>query len=208
MLINKEKPFIFDKKNLIIVEGKDEVLFLNAFAKHLGLKNILFLDIGGKTTLKDNLETLPEIQGYEHVVSLGVVRDADNDPQNAFESVCGALKSNHYTVPDKPAVLIGNKPKIAVLILPGENKPGMLEDVCLEALKNDPAIACVDDYFQCLKNNGIEPPQNMSKARIHAFLASRPKPDLRLGESAGKESYWNYDDPAFDTIQRFLQLFP
>jgi hypothetical protein len=44
----------------------------------------------------------------------------------------------------------------------------------------------------------------MSKAKVHAFLASRYEPDKRLGEAA-KAGYWPWDNEAFETVKSFLQ---
>ncbi len=103
----------------------------------------------------------------------------------------------------------GANPQVAVMILPGITQKGMLEDVCLESKinANDPAMPCLDDYFNCLSSTGITMPTKMSKAKMHAFLASRPEPDLRLYESAEKTDYWDWGDPAFGVIRDFLQLF-
>jgi hypothetical protein len=76
----------------------------------------------------------------------------------------------------------------------------MLEDVCLKAVAADRASACVAQYFQCLAGVGMVPAQNdRAKAWMHAFLASRPAPDVRLGEAAAK-GYLPFGDAAFAPI--------
>jgi hypothetical protein len=129
------------------------------------------------------------------------------------------------------------------MILPGDGREGMLEDLCLESVADDPAIPCLEEHFRCLEEQ-LEAgafPGNPSKARvraflasmewleeahfeylqehleehlselpdapsvakIHAFLASRYKPDLDLGIAA-KEGYWQLDHPAFAQVKQFL----
>jgi hypothetical protein len=44
----------------------------------------------------------------------------------------------------------------------------------------------------------------MPKAKLHAFLASRPKPDLLLGQAA-HTGYLPWDSSAFDLLKQFLQ---
>jgi hypothetical protein len=41
----------------------------------------------------------------------------------------------------------------------------------------------LDTYFQCLQAHQIAP-KSLHKARAHAWLASRPEPDRRVGEAA------------------------
>ena len=75
---------------------------------------------------------------------------------------------------------------------------------CLESVKDDPAINCVEEYFQCLKKTG-HCPNNPDKAKSLAFLASRPITDERTGIAAQKK-YWNLDSPAFDEVKSFLKM--
>ncbi|MCK4297946.1 MAG: hypothetical protein KAX80_00350, partial [Planctomycetes bacterium] len=95
--------------------------------------------------------------------------------------------------------------KVVVTLLPDSSRCGMLEDLCLESISDDPAFACVDAYFECTRRNGIPHPRNMSKAKVHAFLASRRNPSLRLGEAAGA-GCWPWDSPVFDEVKQFLQM--
>lgn len=44
--------------NLLVVEGREEELFFGAFIKHLGLRNIQIMPIGGKEQLRQNLKAL------------------------------------------------------------------------------------------------------------------------------------------------------
>jgi hypothetical protein len=50
---------------------------------------------------------------------------------------------------------------------------GMLEDICLEAVAEDPAMECVHEYMRCIE--GIMPrlPTSEAKARVRSFLVSR-----------------------------------
>jgi hypothetical protein len=43
----------------------------------------------------------------------------------------------------------------------------------------------------------------MSKACVHAWLASKERPDKRLGEAA-QAGYWPFEHSAFDALSQFL----
>jgi len=189
--------------NVIVVEGKDDELFFSAFIKHLGLANIQIIPIGGKTELRPKLNALVTSPNFSQVTSLGIVRDADANPATAFQSMCDALRQVNLPVPHQTLVRAGNNPQVVVMVLPDKDTPGELEDLCLQAVVYDPAIKCVDQYFLCLQQNGISSPKSLSKAKIHAFLASRTKPDLRLGEAAQK-GYWPWNTQAFENVKKFL----
>jgi hypothetical protein len=64
-------------------------------------------------------------------------------------------------------------------------------------------MPCVDAYFDCLRSRGVSPPDDLSKARVQAFLASRPKPSVHLGIAAQK-GYWPLDAGAFRDARKFL----
>lgn len=192
------------KPKLLVVEGKDEVFFFGALLSYLVLQDIQAVDMEGKTNLRSRLDAIVKSPGFPNVSCLGVVRDADSDPIAAFQSVRDALDAVGLPVPNEPLTFIGQNPQVAVVILPEKDKTGMLEDLCLKSVEQDPAIPCVEQYFQCRPQQGVSLPHHMAKARVRVFLASRPEPDKRLGEAA-QAGYWPLDSEAFTQLKRFLQ---
>jgi hypothetical protein len=192
-----------EKPNVLVVEGREEELFFGALIKHLELQNIQIMPIGGKGKLRGNLKALAQSPGFSEVIFLGVVRDADANPDTAFQSVRDALQAAGLPTPECPLLPVGEKPRVAVLILPEVDAPGMLEDLCLRAIAQDPAVLCVEQYFKCLQQEGLSLPDNMSKAKVQVFLASRRKAGLRLGEAA-QAGYWPWNENAFEQVRDFL----
>lgn len=190
--------------NVLAVEGKEEELFFGALIRNLGLRRIQIMDIAGKTNLRPRLKALASTPGFAKVMSLGVVRDANADPHAAFESVRGALQAANLPAPARPLVSVGNNPRVAVMILPGDDAPGALEDLCLRSVTQDPAMRCVEEYFQCLEGQGLTPPNNAPKARVQVFLGSRTQVGIPLGIAAHK-GYWPLHDAAFEQVRRFLE---
>ena len=193
-----------EKSKILVVEGKDEENFFEALLQYLNLTDIQVMGIGGKTQIKGNLKALVKSPNFTNVTSLGIVRDANDDPSAAFQSVCEALKDAELPVPHQPLIPAGSCPKVVIMIVPGPDRPGTLEDVCLEAVREDDAILCVEKYFQCLCNVGLNLPRHLSKAKVQVFLASRPETVTRLGIAA-KKGYWPFDNNAFAEIKNFLQ---
>jgi hypothetical protein len=140
------------------------------------------------------------------VKALGVIRDADQDATYAFHSIRNDLQAVRLPVPEVLETLVGHNPRVGVMLLPGGNRIGMLEDLCLDSIAQDSVfLHCVTKYFQCLEQQGIVLRDNViSKAKIQVFLASREKPGLRLGEAAGK-GYWPWDNQVFEPLKIFLQ---
>lgn len=196
-----------EKRKLLVVEGKEDERFFAELLRCLQIEDIQILPVGGKSFIYTNLSALKTRRGFPQLLSLGIVRDADDNPSSAFQSVCGALEKAGLPVPEAPLITTETKPRVTVLVLPGKDCPGVLEDICLEAVKEDSAIPCVEEYFRCLGKKGITLPSPVaiSKAKVHTFLSSKKDPEKRLGEAA-EAGYWPWENSAFNIIKQFLQV--
>jgi hypothetical protein len=197
MNITIEHPVVF------VVEGKDEERFFGAMLRHMGISNVQVLGIGGKANLTPRLKALVHGPFFNRVIRLGVVRDADDDPEAAFQSVSHSLGAAGLAAPTAPSRLFGDSPAVAVLIVPPEGT-GALEDICLSSVANDPAIPCITAFFDC-----VEPllgtPRHIGKAKVQAFLSCRPEEGKRLGEAA-EAGYWPWEAPCFGVVKEFIRL--
>ena len=175
--------------------------------RHIGVSGIQVLNVEGKDNIKKMLKVIPSSPGYSKVSSIGVVRDADANADSAFQSVRDALKAANLPAPDAPLSLVGTDRRVAVLIAPHGKSSGAIEDVCLESVAGDAAMGCVQDYLNCIKDSVAESerPNNLRKAEAQAFLASRKRPDLRLGEAA-EAGYWDFEHAAFEPFKRLLGM--
>jgi hypothetical protein len=188
----------------LVVEGRDAEGFFQALLNHMGLTDVQTQDFGGISELRGFLKALRNMPGFlAQVTSLGIVRDAETNAAAAFQSVCSALSGANLAVPAQVMVPVGHSPQVSVLILPDAATPGMLETICFQAVGHDPVIECVEQYFECVEQRMGSRPGNVDKARVQAFLASRPKPSLRLREAA-HAGYWPWDSPTFDHVKQFL----
>lgn len=193
-----------EQSHLLLVEGIDDAAFFEAFLKKLNLNDVEIWPIGGGRNFKKSLGVLKKLSGFERVKSIGVIRDADEDPVAAFASVSQALRENGLSAPDSYGCRSTETPITCIMILPDGTSPGMLESLCLRAIKDDPAMPCMDKYFDCLHGlNIFQRKVDEDKAKVHAYLASREKPDKRLGESA-LAGYWPFDSDVFEEVMRFL----
>jgi hypothetical protein len=150
------------------------------------------------------LKALPSLSGFSLLSSLAVTRDADEDVGGAFQSVCDGLRSAGFDLPSTPGTWTNGKVRIGTFIFPDCASKGMLETLCLNSVADDPAMKCVDSYFECVQREASRTPGKVWKSRAHAWLSSQVVPDKRLGEAA-EAGYWPFDHPAFSELRRFLQ---
>ena len=198
-------PKIF-KKKLLLVEGKDTEAFIAALLDVSGLEDFQILDFRNVENFQPFIKGLVNRLDYREsdIQSIGVIRDAEQNASAAFESVCNALKAASLDSPSQVGRITTGKPRTGIYLLPDLGaSSGMLEDLCLNMLETDAAIVCVEQYFQCLSSQGIQPPRNFAKAKITAFLASRPELKQRVGYAMNKE-YWNWDHLCLAPLKEFF----
>lgn len=194
-----------EQAKLLVVEGSDDERLFNALLRHIGVSGIQVLNAGGKDNIRQTLKVITQSTNYSKVSSVGVVRDADANADRAFQSVRDALRDVNLPVPDAPLSLVEGGIRVVVLIAPHGKTAGTIEDVCLESVAGDAAMGCAQDYLNCIKDSVIVQPNSLPKAEAQAFLASRERPGLRLGEAA-EAGYWDFEHSAFEPFKRLLGM--
>lgn len=181
-----------------------------AILTRLDPSDIEIRDFGGNEELPDFLSDFVNAVrsapgARSNLEAIGIVRDAESNSVDAFQFVRKAISKLELTPPDCPMQIVGENPRIGVLILPPNKDDGMLEDICLDAVQADPAMPCVQEYLECVEDKILNwPSGNRKKATVQAFLASRPEPGLKLGEGA-KLGYWNWGHEIYVPIMRFIR---
>ncbi|MDE0683429.1 MAG: hypothetical protein OXI63_10980 [Candidatus Poribacteria bacterium] len=188
----------------LLVEGNDQRNFFEAFIDHLSLENIQIQNFGGVNELRNFLPAFVNMPNFQSVQSLGIVRDAETSAGSALQSIQSSLRNAELPVPDSPAKRTGISPAVTVLILPGDNRTGMLETLLCESFMDTPVNHCIDDFFVCVENLPDVSIKNPHKARAHAYLTTKPDPHFSVGVAA-KNDYWDLDHDVFGNVRDFLQ---
>ncbi len=199
---------------LLLVEGKDEVNFFTAALRnHLRLGGIQVIDYSGKAKLSSFLRTLAADPAFASVTGVGIIRDADVTPAgatvaaaaSAFDAVRGALTAAGVPLPCPTGhgSFAAGPPRVGVFIMPDGIADGMLETLCINSVSGEAEFVCLTQFFACCQGHGVVP-NNMHKARAHAWLACRPEPDKRVGEAA-LAGYWPFGNAAFAPLWAFIQ---
>lgn len=189
----------------VFCEGGDDLAVLTGVAGSIGLADLRIEPFLGKDKLRSflkDVQTRPEFS-RNMVTAVGIVRDADNDGNAAFQSVRDALIANGFKPPDRSGGFATNGIKTGVLIVGPNGGQGMVEDLCLNSVSNQSEFPCVDDYFRCIAQK-CERKDFSSKARIRVWMASHVDYELYVGVAAQK-GYWPWDSPVFDSMKEFLR---
>ena len=192
-----------EKPVQLLVEGKDQLNFFEAFIRRTRLQNALQVqDFGGVNELRGFLLALVDAPGFDTVVSVGIVRDAEESATGARRSVEDSLRNAGLPAPGHANGDDG--PAVQVLILPGgEQERGMLETLLCRSIVDEPVNNCIKGFLECadaLPGIDIRRPD---KARAHAYLATQTEPQVSVGVAALK-GYWPLDHEAFAEVRDFV----
>jgi hypothetical protein len=184
----------------LIVEGAEDANFWRAVLPNR--RDLLIEQTEGNRQLTRKLAALVVTPGFrENVRWLGVMQDADTDPQAAFDRIRTALMRASLPVPKRSWETTTTEPAVIAFVLPDEGSSGDLETLLWRGLSSHPAASCVDNYVGCLRAENLMPRQE-SKTRVYTFLASLDRPDLRLAHAVLAQVVGGPD------LQRILDLIP
>lgn len=170
----------------LLVEGRTDADIFGALLARSGRDDVHVIEYGGKTRLVARLRALALDDDFNRTCRwLGVARDADDDEAATVQSIDGALARAGLPSPSTDAEAITVRPRVQIIVLPGDGGPGELEDVIWRAIASaNPNLAiCVDEYLSCMRPVGIGA-TDLAKARVYAFVAALTRPDRPLGATA------------------------
>jgi hypothetical protein len=210
---------VLTKSKLILGEGKDESYFFDALLQHMGISDVDNKEIMGKDRFGAGLDALIGIDGFSNVKKIAIFRDAESSRDATFRSIQHHLGRCQLPVPASIGQYATyNGVELGVFILPGNAEFGMLENLCLDSVKDHPVMPHVDILFDSLKTvlKKREPPDsvmvagvyyypsNEPKAKAQAFLSGMHKIKNSVGTAAQKR-YWNFDHASMSDIKDFLE---
>lgn len=205
-LCAKDRRCEFEKPKIVVTEGLEEERF---FPRLLSIRNksplsdgIQFVNCGGKSNLENFLKGASDFTGFSQVKSIGIILDADSQPQGVqptFEKAQNALRSIQFPVPTqmgKPEVTTGKR--AIIWVMPNNQDDGELEDLCLAALTNHALIPCVQQIEECV-GRIAKSPSKSAKSRLYTLLAWLDRPGRRLAELSDSEIQ-SWDLKVFESL--------
>ena len=176
---------------IIVVEGPEDKTFFCGLSEHLGIQHHMhFVVCDGKDNLATTLTSIlndGSFRDYEHI---GIICDNDFPDSRQGNSALSAVqeevdKANdgvnenlklrrQLPRPAKPRVPVGKKPKVSVLLLPTDDRDGMLENLVLDAIGENDITKCVDGYFICLERVKLKSKQAREpRSRLSVYISGK-----------------------------------
>jgi hypothetical protein len=195
-----------DATHVVLCEGREDQLILDALLSHLGLPEVAVVDVGGKSVFRGNVRSVLGGQQAPNLRAVAIIRDADNSRERQFQSARDAIRDSGHRVPRAVGRLTSGFPSAGILIVPTGSEQGEMEDLCLAATRRLPEFACVSEFLECSARLRSTEYENPAKAQMHAWLAGQTQAYVRLGEAAQK-GWIPFDSPAFADLRDFWQRF-
>lgn len=194
------------KNKVIIAEGDDDKNFIKKFLEYENIEGVQVISLGGESKIRRTLPLFFTRGDLDIINKLAIIRDADINSESKFTSTIDHIRNNNLTPPIFMNSFSNNDPSIGVFIItkPGFNH-GMLEDLCLETVKETEAMICVEIFFDCV-NKLPNKPENPSKSKCQAYRAALPISYPSVGVAA-LNRIWAFEHNALDELRRFLQNF-
>ncbi|MDR1741174.1 MAG: hypothetical protein LBR38_04930 [Synergistaceae bacterium] len=207
------KPEEIKKSNIILCEGADckhyVISLLNAFgAEDERFKEYQAMNFGGINELRKYLPNFVNMEGYERVKTITIIRDAEASAESARKSVIDSLNEIGFDVPLQAKAGDFHRAgarTVGFLILPdikSGSEDGTLEDLCLRTLARasdaDEILSAVNPMIDRLK---LKRPH---KNRLHAYFSLTDEyVALKIGEAAAVHAF-DFGCPEILELKCFL----
>ena len=191
--------------HLIICEGFDAcrymIYFLQALIKDDPRYEDFQVEDGkGINDLPTVIKMLPDLPRFNTVKSITIIRDSENSPSGASQSIKSAFRNGDFAVPPAPCVVAlpmenNHNVRTGYALFPALNSDkatGTLEDLCLNTLADpnrDIKLSIVDDAVQASIEQ-IGALMRPHKNRLHTYLSlTNAFVGLKIGESAKANAF-------------------
>ena len=177
---------------ILVVEGPEDKTFFHGLAEHLGIRQQIYIVVcNGKNELATTLTSVLNDGKFHNLDHIGIICDNDfpesregkppletvrDEIDNANAEVSPFLrKSRNLPKPSKPREVVGTKPKVSVLLLPDDNRDGMLENLVLDAIGEDDITKCTDAFYVCLEKQAQLKIQEARKprSRLSVYISGK-----------------------------------
>ena len=204
------------KPYLLLCEGRDAENFLinylesEALAQDQRFSNeIQVLDFGGNDDLDRFLMNLKNMERFDQVTSIAIIRDAEKDFAKACSDVTRSLRKSGIISPDSYGTWVNDDTGVNVgyLLFPLNNEAGTLEDLCLNILSEsniESILSSIDTFLTTMESSYGRSYHRKHKNRLHTYLSSSDEyVSMQLG-LASKAGAFNWDSVYLEPLKRFL----
>ncbi len=205
------------KQHLILCEGRDAEEFLIKYLNSDALaadsrfsQDIQVMDFDGNSDLCNYLNLLKNMDGFNSVLSLLIIRDAERDAAAAQNQIITALRNAGFSPPPAACTWQAAAVKTGFLLFPDCNEhpvTGTLEDLCISILSEDSGeviLSEITEFMQHLTDTYQRSFPHEFKTKLHTYFSiTDAYVSLKIGEAAGAGAFdWN--NPRLNSLRHFI----
>ena len=166
----------------LIVEGRDDrYVIQHIWNRHVGAFSLSVSEKDGVANLLNSIRNEVRVPGRRAV---GIIVDADNDPNARWRAVSDRLRDMNVQTPNAPdpnGTIIEARngyPRVGIWLMPDNASAGELEDFISEMIPDDDPVWPLSAHYI----DGIPAPHRKfsaskeTRAKVHAWLAARENP--------------------------------
>ncbi len=203
------------KSFIVLCEGRDAQGFLIEYLNSKALAHdqrfsdeIQVFDFGGNDNLSNSLMSLKNMDGFDQVTNLAIIRDAEKNYTKACQEINGSLKRCGFPSPENSGMWVydASGPKVGFLLFPLNNSAGTLEDLCLRILseKNKSILSSIDAFLATMESSRGRKYRRKHKNELYTYLSSSDEyVTMPLG-IASKSGAFDWGSDELDPLKRFL----
>ena len=209
------------KQYIILCEGKDTEQFIISYLNSKNLKEdkrfstlIQTFDFGGITQLSDFIGNFQNMDGFENVNRVMVIRDAETNPDNAIMMIQKALKTNHLPIPKDGncwSDIDDNCIRTSFTLMPTCKPPysmGTLEDLCWDLLKDEQVVELKNEakeFVSHIKQTYNTIASHEHKARLHTYFSINEKfVTMKVGEAV-RTGAFDLDSSRLKPLRKLIE---
>ena len=203
---------------VILCEGIDTENFLISYLNSSELEynkkfseTIQTFNFGGIYDLDTFILNLKNMEGFDKIKRLMILRDAENDVDQAIRMIKSTLRKAELPIPSEcNSWETASEFKTAFTLMPLCNstpEPGALEDLCWKILIDDYSVK--DDVQTFVnemkaKHNSIRSHEHKSK--VHTFFSVNENfISLKTGEAAMAGAF-NWSSPHLESLKALIEI--
>ena len=170
-----------DNEQVLLVEGQDDShVVRHLTSRHEEMPEFCILDKEGRDKLLEDMGAEIRTPGRRAV---GILVDANDDPEARWSAVSNRLREEQVEVPESPGsdgTILEGSPRIGIWLMPDNASAGELEDFVSEMIPDgDPVWPRAQRYIDGIPEEHRKfTDKKIQRARLHAWLATREDPRL------------------------------
>ena len=175
------------EERILLVEGEDDEHVVEHLCRVCRIDR--YFTIENEKGYSKLLQGLPVYLKSSGLLALGVLADANDDPEARWQQLVEASAEGGVRLPEEPdssGTLVEGTPRVGVWLMPDNCSAGELEDFARQLIPPEDRVwPLAERYIAGIPEADRRfRPGKISKANLYAWLASRRHPQ-RMGAAIG-----------------------